>query len=151
MNARGGSGCLDRVIAVLEIAPERVPAAFRMPLQIGVSHAERKDVHLDLLLAGAQRLLGKDVDSIHHGIGHRETTDGSATPMQQDVRASAAEGAIECIGKPDVDGAGVFSGEHELVEANGVEALGRLMIALKELGPEVSRPEADRIGRKKLK
>ena len=76
---------LEYVVALLEIAPERVPAAVRMPLQIVVGHAERKDVHLDLVLAGAQRLLGKGVDAIHHGIGHRETTDGSATPMQQDV------------------------------------------------------------------
>jgi hypothetical protein len=56
-----------------------------MALQIGVSHAEGKDVYLDLVLATAQRLLCQAVDAIHHWIGHRETTNGTATPMQQDV------------------------------------------------------------------
>src|SRR5262245_44331049 len=101
------------------------------------------------MLTGTQSLVGKSIDSVHDWIRHRETADGATTAMHQDVRARAAERSIKPVGIADIDGTQMSPGGSKVCQIDGIEAFGRLLIALVLLWSQGSGPKADWVRGKK--
>ena len=76
IEARRPARLLERVVARLEIAPERRPRAGRKPLHIRLGHAERKDVDLEPRLPAAKRSRGEPIDLALRVLGHRVAAGG---------------------------------------------------------------------------
>ena len=66
--------------------------------------------------------------------------------MHHDVLTGAAIGAIIGVGEADIEGEVIFAARIHLILRYEIESLGRLPVALANLGPEAARIGADRIG-----
>ena len=81
----GLSGLFKRIVSLFQIAPEVVPSAVRVPLEVYLGHPEGKDLYGDRILTGKQSPFGKSIDLVHDGIRHGETADRSTAAVDQDV------------------------------------------------------------------
>ena len=136
----------EEVVAFLQVLPERVPIVLFLRRQIGLGHAERKGVHLELLLPAGERLAREDIDLLHHRVGHGVAARGGAIAMHHQIGPRAAERAVVGVGVAHVEGEVVFALRIHQVLVDQIEPFRRLPVALLQLGPEPARIGTDRIG-----
>ena len=143
---RRHAGLFEKVISKLQIPPE---LRRRVPIERGKAlfgHAERKGMHPDVLLARAQRRRDERPDIVDALIGHGVAASRDAGAVHHERRAGPLVLAVEHVRVSQVESAVVMAVGIELTFRDGVKALGRLAVALDQLGTEPTRPGADGIG-----
>ena len=97
-----------------------------------------------------QGQLAQLVDLFHPRIGHGVAAGGRAAAVHQDQRARPLHRLVEGVGVADVERARPAALAVDLRHGHRVHAFRRLLVALMQLGPELSRPFADGIGGEQL-
>src|SRR5262245_14484283 len=74
-DARWALGCLEHVVATLEVAPELPPLGAFAARHVVLRHAERKHVHVEARLAALESRCDQAPDLVDHRIGHGKAAD----------------------------------------------------------------------------
>ena len=103
-------------------------------------------MHVEPLLAALEGRRDQAPDLVDDRIGHGKAADRGAAAVHHHEGAGAVVGAVEDVGKAQVERAMQAAVGIERLGVDRVEALRRLAVALLELGTEAARPAADGIG-----
>ena len=109
-------------------------------------HAEGIGVHLEALVAADELLARERVDLLDQRIGHGVAAGRLALAVHHQEFAGAPVRLVVGVRVAEVESQMEAGVRIHLLVADGVEALGRLLVALPLLGAEIARPVADRIG-----
>ena len=134
------------IAALLQHPPERHVRIVAMLGHVHGRHPERISLDLERTLTAEERFASERIDLRDLLVGHGVTAARGAVAVDHHVTAGAAVGAVERVGITDVDGKIIVGVRIELRRCDRVEALGRLAVALLDLGPQLPRPAADRVG-----
>src|SRR6476620_11808657 len=77
---------LEQVVTAFEVLPERQPALMGALRYVLGCHAKWEDLHLEALLALAERGGHQPPDLVHDGIGHGVTADRAASAVHHEQR-----------------------------------------------------------------
>ncbi len=134
------------VVALLDHLPEGHVRRVAVLRHVGRRHPERIGLNLERLLAAEEQLARERVNLGDLFVGHGVAAARGAVAVDHEKSTGAAVRAIIGIREAHIDREIVAGIRIHQAGGDGVEALRRLAVAFLDLGSEVARPAADRIG-----
>ena len=137
---------LEMIIAFLDHLPERHVQIVAMLRHVHWRHLERIGLQLERFLAAEEGFAAQRVDFRDLLIGHRVAAARRAVAMDHQLRAGTPQRLVERVRIAGVEGKIIGRLRVHLRRGDRIEAFRRLAVAFADLGPEIARPAADRIG-----
>ena len=139
-------GDLEMVIALFEHLPERHVRRVAVLRHIERRHLERIGLDLERLLAAEERFARQRIYLRDLLVRHGVAACRRAVAMDHEKGAGASVGAIVGVRKSGIDRQIVIGIRIHQAGSDRIEPLRRLAVPLLDLGTQVTRPAADRIG-----
>ena len=137
---------LEMIPALLDHFPERHVRVVAMLRHVDRRHLERIGLQLERALAAEEGFPSQRIDFRDLFVGHGVAAARRAVAMHHQLRAGASQRLVEGVGVAGIERQIEGRLRVHLRRADGIEAFRRLAVAFPDLGSEVARPAADRIG-----